>query len=98
MGWMIIGFFHLFENVKSPTLKINKKGENMPVNLIVALMPLISKLLDVYIKSTASKKDDEVLEIVKKGAEYLAQKDNNDLTCDTSDYLKDRQMTKGVYK
>lgn len=52
----------------------------MPVNLIVALIPLVSKFLDIYIKSTASQKDDEVLNIVKKSAKYLADKDNNTLS------------------
>jgi len=64
----------------------------MPVSLLTALMPIISSLIDMYIKSTSSKKDDEVLEIVKKGAKYLACKDNNTVSKKNFEQLQNKRV------
>jgi len=88
MAWIKIWF--LYRSVKSPK-KINK-GLKMPINLITVLMPLITKLIEVYIKSTSSKSDDKVLEIVKQGAKYLANKDNNEVTFVDSSNIANRKM------
>ena len=53
-------------------------------------MPLVIKLIEWYIDSSSSKKDDLILDVVKKGAEYLAPKSNNDLTPDDAEYIKRR--------
>ena len=67
----------------------------MPINFIVALMPLITKLLTKYIESSSSKKDDEILDIVKIGATYLANKDNNNVSKNDVDSLNCKGMTNG---
>lgn len=59
------------------------------MNLFSLLLPLAFRLIEGYIKNTDSKKDDMVLDIVKKGVCYLGSKDNNDLNInDTSSILK----------
>jgi hypothetical protein len=55
-------------------------------------MPFVLDLIVVYIKSSSSKQDDKVLEIVQEGAAYLAQKENNDVSYVDSSNLKQRQM------
>lgn len=57
-------------------------------------MPLIVKFFELYISNSSSKKDDEVLEIVKKGASYLACKDNNDISLYEADKLKSKRVIK----
>ena len=46
------------------------------------LFPLAVNIFELYIRNSSSKKDDAVLEVVKRGASYLANKDNNNLTDD----------------
>lgn len=48
----------------------------------VMLLNLGINLVKSYIESSDSKQDDKVLDVVKQGAKYLAQKDNNDVTVD----------------
>ncbi|HUH42146.1 MAG TPA: hypothetical protein VLZ29_03440 [Sulfurimonas sp.] len=44
------------------------------------LLPIAIEVLKSYINSTSTKSDDRVLEVVKVGAGYLANKSNNDIT------------------
>ena len=61
-------------------------------SIVTLLMPFVLDLIVVYIKSSSSKQDDKVLEIVQEGAAYLAQKENNDVSYVDSSNLKQRQM------
>lgn len=45
-------------------------------------LPLAIKAIKRYINSTDTKKDDKVLDLVQKSANYLAKQDNNTLTPD----------------
>lgn len=49
------------------------------MNLFSLLLPFALELIKGYIRSTDSKKDDLVLNIVKEGVCYLESKDNNDV-------------------
>lgn len=53
----------------------------------VMLLNLGINLVKSYIESSDSSKDDEVLNMVKDGAKYLANKDNNDVTVDIADAI-----------
>ena len=64
------------------------------MNFVTMFMPLIVKFFELYISNSSSKKDDEVLEIVKKGASYLACKDNNDISLYEADKLKSKRVIK----
>jgi len=61
-------------------------------SIVTLLMPFVLDLIVVYIKSSSSKQDDKVLEIVQEGAAYLAQKENNNVSYVDSSNLKQRQM------
>jgi hypothetical protein len=43
------------------------------------LLPLAVELLRSYLNNSSSKKDDLILQVIKDGAKYLSQKDNNNL-------------------
>lgn len=60
-------------------LHIYIKKKDKKLNLFSLLLPLAFQLVKGYINSTDSKKDDHVLDIVKKGVCYLEAKDNNDV-------------------
>jgi len=64
----------------------------MFMNLLVALMPIATRVVDAYIASSETKKDDEVLELVKKGAKYLAEQPTNTLTQKDAMRLDTRKM------
>jgi hypothetical protein len=56
------------------------------------LIELGITLVKSYIKSSESKKDDKILDIVKTGADYLSKKPNNTLDTYTSDNLSQKKM------
>ena len=51
------------------------------------LINLGINLIKSYIESSNSKQDDKVLSVIKDGAKYLANKDNNDVTVDVADSI-----------
>jgi len=59
------------------------------------LLNLGISLITKYIKSSSSSNDDKVLEVVKSGAKYLANKTNNDLSSELADTIIDSVMNKG---
>lgn len=58
------------------------------------LLPLAIEVIKSYIDSTSTKSDDRVLEIVKVGAGYLANKTNNDITNIEALNLAQKQIIK----
>lgn len=62
------------------------------MNFINMFMPLIVKFFELYISNSSSKKDDEVLKMVQKGASYLACKENNDVIKSDITMLKDKRV------
>ena len=67
----------------------------MYLNLINMLLPIVMTVIRDYIKSSSSKKDDLVLDVVKDSVVYLSQKDNNTLDESTCDQvLKTRVLKK----
>jgi len=67
----------------------------MYLNLINMLLPIVMTVIRDYIKSSSSKKDDLVLDVVKDSVVYLSQKDNNTLDKSTCDQvLKTRVLKK----
>ena len=52
----------------------------MPLTLISILLPYALKAIEAYIKSSASDKDDAVLDLTKKSCQYLAGKENNTMS------------------
>lgn len=56
------------------------------------LLKLGINLVSSYIKSSDSKQDDKILDIVKDGASYLADKDNNDVTYRLADSIFNSSM------
>jgi len=61
-------------------------------SLAGTLLPYAIDLIVKYIQSSDSSKDDKVLEVVKIGADYLAHKDNNDLSFDDCKKIKSIKM------
>ena len=57
-----------------------------------SLIPFAIDIIVKYIQSSDSSKDDMVLEIVKTGADYLAKKDNNDLSFDDCKKIQSVKM------
>jgi len=67
----------------------------MYLNLVSMLLPTVVSVIKAYIKSSSSKKDDVILDLVKDSVVYLSDKDNNTVdksTCDT--VLKTRVLKK----
>lgn len=64
------------------------------MGLLNWLLPLAIEVIKGYIASTSSKSDDRVLEVVQKGASYLASKSNNDITNIEALNLKQKQIIK----
>jgi len=58
------------------------------------LINLGVNLVKSYIDSSASKQDDKVLKMVQDGAEYLSNKENNDVTVDVADSIVKSVMKK----
>jgi len=56
------------------------------------LLNLGINLVKSYIESSDSKRDDKVLDLVKNGAKYLANKDNNDVTVKVADSIVNAVM------
>ena len=56
------------------------------------IIPLSVEAVKKYVKSTDSTKDDKVLEIVKTGATYLANKPNNNLSTGIATAVNDSEM------
>jgi hypothetical protein len=55
--------------------------------LTQVVLPIAVKSTIKYIESSETKKDDKVLEVVQKGASYLAYKHNNTVSVDTAKSL-----------
>ena len=62
------------------------------MNFINMFMPLIVKFFEIYISNSSSKKDDEVLKMVQKGASYLSCKENNNVLKSDVAMLKDMRV------
>jgi predicted transcriptional regulator len=58
------------------------------------LLDLAVTVVKKYISSSESKKDDAVLELVKEGTEYLANKTNNTVAKNLSESLNRSTMLK----
>jgi|GEM_PF-3622638 len=64
--------------------------------IITALVPLAVELLKLYFKTTDTKKDDKVLEVVQQGCYYLAPNKTNDLSIETVDIVANHTMIEAV--
>lgn len=62
---------------------------------ISALVPVAVQVVKQYFKTTDTKKDDKVLEVVQQGCYYLASNETNDLSIHTADNVAIHTM-KGV--
>ena len=60
--------------------------------IISALVPLAVELLKAYFKTTDTKKDDKVLDVVQQGCYYLAPNETNNLSIETSDIVANHTM------
>lgn len=60
------------------------------------LVPLAVGLLKSYMNSPSSKMDELILNNIKDGAKYLANKDNNTIDKDTVIALSDHCMNEAV--
>jgi len=58
------------------------------------LLNLGINLVKSYVESSNSAQDDKVLDLVKDGAKYLANKDNNDVTVQVADSIISSVMNK----
>jgi len=58
------------------------------------LLNLGINLVKSYVESSNSAQDDKVLDFVKYGAKYLANKDNNDVTVQVADSIISSVMNK----
>jgi hypothetical protein len=57
-------------------------------------VPLAINFITTYIKSSSSNTDDKVLEVIKIGTEYLAEKNNNTVAKEISKELNKTTMIK----
>jgi hypothetical protein len=57
-------------------------------------LPLAINFITTYIKSSSSNTDDKVLEVIKIGTEYLAEKNNNTVAKEISKELNKTTMIK----
>jgi hypothetical protein len=57
-------------------------------------VPLAINFITTYIKSSSSNTDDKVLEVIKIGTEYLAEKNNNTVAKEISKELNKSTMIK----
>lgn len=64
------------------------------MHLFSFLLPIAIDLIKGYIRSSDSKKDDLVLDIVKDGVCYLADKDNNSVDNITASRILSQKITK----
>jgi hypothetical protein len=64
--------------------------------LISLFVPLAVEIIKAYFKTTDTKKDDQVLEVVQQGCYYLAPNKNNDMNVQTADIVANHTMTEGV--
>lgn len=60
------------------------------------LLPLAIELIKGYIRSSDSKKDDMVLDIVKEGVCYLGVKDNNNVDITSVNNLLSKKIIKDL--
>lgn len=66
------------------------------MNLFSLLLPLAIELIKGYIRSSDSKKDDLVLDIVKESVCYLGVKDNNNVDITTANNLLTKKIIKDL--
>ncbi len=65
-------------------------------NIASLLVPLAVDLIRMYIKSSDTKKDDKVLDVVKEGCYYLSQNPSgNNVTVNDYLSLSNKQVFKG---
>lgn len=62
------------------------------MNIFSFLLPLAVELIRSYIKSTDSKKDDVILDIVKDSVCYLEGKDNNSVNSYAKETIQNAKM------
>ena len=65
------------------------------INIIV---PIASKIITYYIKTTETKKDDELLELAKTTIKYFADNTNNTVTTEISKALNDCSIISNCQK
>ncbi len=56
------------------------------------LIPVATKTISEYIKTTDTKKDDKLLEVSKLAIDYLAEQSNNTITKEISNALSNCNM------
>lgn len=61
------------------------------MNLFTLFLPLAIEVLRMYIKSSDTSKDDQILNVVQDGCRYLAPKESNDLSLDLSKQIQKTQ-------
>lgn len=62
--------------------------------LVNIFVPVAVKTVENYVKTSDSKSDDKVLDVVKIGANYLAEKQTNNLTKTLAKELNKTDMLK----
>lgn len=65
------------------------------MNLFTLLLPLAIDVVRMYIKSSDTTKDDQILNVVQDGCRYLAPKDSNDLSPELSKKIQKTQFWGG---
>lgn len=63
---------------------------------ISAFVPVAVQVMKQYFKTTDTKKDDKILEVVQQGCYYLVPNETNDLSIETADLVSNHTMTEGV--
>lgn len=66
------------------------------MNIFSFLLPFAIDLIRAYIRSSDSKKDDLVLDIVKDSVCYLGVKDNNNVDITSVNNLLSKKITKDL--
>lgn len=64
------------------------------MNLLPLLLPVAVDIIRGYIKSSSTKKDDKILEVVQEGARYLADCPNCSITDSQARFLAAQTIEK----
>lgn len=64
------------------------------MNLLPLLLPVAVDIIRGYIKSSSTKKDDKILEVVQEGARYLADCPNCSITDSQARFLATQTIEK----
>ena len=65
------------------------------MNLLTLFLPLAIDIVRMYIKSSDTTKDDQILNVVQDGCRYLAPKENNNLSPEISKKIQKTQFRGG---